>query len=190
VIAALDAGDVFLVTRLDRLARSTRDLLNVLSLITEKKADFRSLSDPWADTMTAHGRLMLTVLGGLAEFERELIRARTGEGPGTRKGERREAWPQAQAHPEAIRKLLARHSMPSPTNRAHGKFQGPITGYKSRSTCIVGRLCSDLLKRGKSRLSGLGQKWRSLDHLGVSDAEHLNRQAGCQLQDPTWLSAS
>jgi DNA invertase Pin-like site-specific DNA recombinase len=80
VITALDAGDVLMVTRLDRLARSTRDLLNVLAQVAEKKAGFRSLSDTWADTTTAHGRLMLTVLGGLAEFERDLIRARTGEG--------------------------------------------------------------------------------------------------------------
>jgi DNA invertase Pin-like site-specific DNA recombinase len=76
----LDKGDVLMVTRLDRLARSTRDLLNTLAAITGKGAGFRSLHDTWADTTTAHGRLMLTVLGGLAEFERELIRARTGEG--------------------------------------------------------------------------------------------------------------
>ena len=76
----LDAGDVLMVTRLDRLARSTRDLLNTLATITDKRAGFRSLGDAWADTTTPHGRLMLTVLGGLAEFERELIRARTGEG--------------------------------------------------------------------------------------------------------------
>jgi len=76
----LDKGDVLMVTRLDRLARSTRDLLNTLAAITGKGAGFRSLHDAWADTTTAHGRLMLTVLGGLAEFERELIRARTGEG--------------------------------------------------------------------------------------------------------------
>ena len=69
-----------MVTRLDRLARSTRDLLNVLATITGKKAGFRSLGDRWADTTTSHGRLMLTALGGLAEFERDLIRARTGEG--------------------------------------------------------------------------------------------------------------
>jgi DNA invertase Pin-like site-specific DNA recombinase len=80
VLDALDEGDVLLVTRLDRLARSTRDLLNTLAFIREKKAGFRSLADTWADTTTAHGRLMLTVLAGLAEFERELIRARTGEG--------------------------------------------------------------------------------------------------------------
>ena len=79
-LAALEAGDVLLVTRLDRLARSTRDLLNTLAAIADRKAGFRSLGDTWADTTTPHGRLMLTVLGGLAEFERELIRARTGEG--------------------------------------------------------------------------------------------------------------
>jgi DNA invertase Pin-like site-specific DNA recombinase len=79
-VNTLDEGDVLLVTRLDRLARSTRDLLNTLALIAEKKAGFRALSDTWADTTTAHGRLMLTVLAGLAEFERELIRACTGEG--------------------------------------------------------------------------------------------------------------
>jgi DNA invertase Pin-like site-specific DNA recombinase len=80
VLASLSAGDVLLVTRLDRLARSTRDLLNVLATVSERGAAFRSLSDPWADTTTPHGRLMLTVLGGLAEFERSLILARTSEG--------------------------------------------------------------------------------------------------------------
>lgn len=79
-LATLDAGDVLIVTRLDRLARSTLDLLNTLATITERKAGFRSLGDAWADTTTSHGRLMVTVLGGLAEFERDLIRARTSEG--------------------------------------------------------------------------------------------------------------
>ena len=80
LVARLEADDVLTVTRLDRLARSTRDLLNTLATITSKKAGFRSLGDAWADTTTSHGRLMLTVLGGLAEFERDLIRMRTGEG--------------------------------------------------------------------------------------------------------------
>src|SRR3954471_5816077 len=80
LMAVLTKGDVLIVTRLDRLARSTRDLLNTLCTIAEKGAGFKSLRDTWADTTTAHGRLMLTVLGGLAEFERELIRTRTGEG--------------------------------------------------------------------------------------------------------------
>jgi DNA invertase Pin-like site-specific DNA recombinase len=79
-IAALSAGDVLLVTRLDRLARSTRDLLNVLDAMAKAGAGFRSLAEAWADTTTPHGRLMLTVLGGLAEFERSLILARTSEG--------------------------------------------------------------------------------------------------------------
>lgn len=80
LLGLLKQGDQVLVTRLDRLARSTRDLLNILAAVGEEKAGFRSLNDGWADTTTPHGRLMLTVLGGLAEFERELIRARTGEG--------------------------------------------------------------------------------------------------------------
>jgi DNA invertase Pin-like site-specific DNA recombinase len=80
VIAVLDKGDVLLVTRLDRLARSTLDLLNTLEQITKRKAGFRSLADAWADTTTPHGRLMITILGGLAEFERTLILARTNEG--------------------------------------------------------------------------------------------------------------
>ena len=77
---SITAGDTLLVTRLDRLARSTRDLLNILDALAKAGAGFRSLADVWADTTTPHGRLMLTVLGGLAEFERELIRTRTGEG--------------------------------------------------------------------------------------------------------------
>lgn len=80
VLSQLEKGDVLLVTRLDRLARSTRDLLNMLDAIGKAGAGFVSLGDVWADTTTAHGRLMLTVLGGLAEFERELIRSRTSEG--------------------------------------------------------------------------------------------------------------
>jgi DNA invertase Pin-like site-specific DNA recombinase len=69
-----------MVTRLDRLARSTKDLLDILDIVAKAGAGFRSLADLWADTTTPHGKLMLTVLGGLAEFERSLILARTGEG--------------------------------------------------------------------------------------------------------------
>jgi DNA invertase Pin-like site-specific DNA recombinase len=80
VLNSLNEGDTLLVTRLDRLARSTRDLLNIMAAVSEKKASFRSLADVWANTTTPQGRLMVAVLGGLAEFERDLIRARTGEG--------------------------------------------------------------------------------------------------------------
>ena len=103
LLDVLDAGDVLTVTRLDRLARSTRDLLNTLAAITAKKAGFRSLGDTWADTTTSHGRLMLTVLGGLAEFERDLIRAPHRRRPGAGRGARAENGPAAQtnAAPEA-----------------------------------------------------------------------------------------
>jgi Resolvase, N terminal domain len=63
-----------------RLARSTRDLLNILHAIGKAGATFKSLADAWADTTTPHGRLMVTILGGLAEFERDLIKARTDDG--------------------------------------------------------------------------------------------------------------
>jgi len=79
-IAALAEGDTLIVTKLDRLARSTRNLLNTLDAIGKAGAAFKSLGDPWCNTTSAHGRLMLTVLGGLAEFERHLILTRTSEG--------------------------------------------------------------------------------------------------------------
>ena len=85
-VASLRERDALMVTWLDRLARSTRDLLNILDEIANRGAGFKSLADTWADTTTAHGRLMLTILGGLAEFERELIRARIGEGRTRGKG--------------------------------------------------------------------------------------------------------
>src|SRR6516164_6948962 len=66
--------------RLDRLARSTRDLLNVMATISEKGAGFRSIADPMLDTTSPHGRLILAVLGALAEFERSMILARTADG--------------------------------------------------------------------------------------------------------------
>jgi DNA invertase Pin-like site-specific DNA recombinase len=79
VLAQLAKGDVLTVTRLDRLARSTRDLLNTLQRSSARARAFVP-SMSWADTTTAHGRLMVTVLAGLAQFERDLIRSRTTEG--------------------------------------------------------------------------------------------------------------
>ena len=76
----LDDGDVVIVTRLDRLARSILDLLHTIDVITKAGAQFRSLADAWCDTTTPHGKLILTVLAGLAEFERSLIMARTQAG--------------------------------------------------------------------------------------------------------------
>jgi DNA invertase Pin-like site-specific DNA recombinase len=79
-IAAVVEGDTLVVTRLDRLARSTRDLLNTLHAVGERGAAFKSLADTWCDTSTPHGKLMTTILGGLAEFERSLIQARCSAG--------------------------------------------------------------------------------------------------------------
>ena len=111
--------------QLDRLARSTRDLLNTLAAITGKRAGFRSLGDAWADTTTAHGRLMLTVLGGLAEFERDLIRARTSEG-------------RARAVANGVK--LGRKPYPSPAARGHQARPGGIARSYDVSRWTISRL--------------------------------------------------
>ena len=80
LLKALAPGDVVTVTRIDRLARSTFDLFSIVKQIVDKGGQFRSLAEPWADTATSTGRLMLAVLGGLADVERDLIRTRTAEG--------------------------------------------------------------------------------------------------------------
>ena len=135
VIRRLEPGDVLLVTRLDRLARSTRDLLNVLAAVGERGAGFKSLKDAWADTTTAHGRLMLTVLGGLAEFERELIVARTGEGRlrakarGVRFGRPRTLTPHQRQ--EAMQRL------------AEGEVQADLARSYGVSQATISRLSGD-----------------------------------------------
>ena len=73
-------GDVVTVTQIDRLARSTFDLFGIVNRLVDAKAQCRSLAEPWADTGTSTGCLMLAILGGLANVERDLIRTRTGEG--------------------------------------------------------------------------------------------------------------
>src|SRR5205823_3496832 len=80
LLKSLEPGDVVTVTRIDRLARSTFDLFAIVKQIVDSKAHFRSLAEPWADTGTSTGRLMIAVLGGLADVERDLIRTRTAEG--------------------------------------------------------------------------------------------------------------
>jgi len=134
-IGRLEPGDVLVVTRLDRLARSTRDLLNVIAAISDRGAGFKSLKDTWADTTSAHGRLMLTVLGGLAEFERELIRARTGEGRkrakerGVRFGRPRKLTPHQRQ--EAIQRL------------ASSETQADVARTYNVDATTIGRLLGD-----------------------------------------------
>src|SRR5215471_6316492 len=135
LIRRLEDGDVLVVTRLDRLARSSRDLLNVLAEISKRGAGFKSLKDAWADTTTPHGRLMLTMLGGLAEFERELIRARTGEGRkrakerGVRFGRPRKMTPHQRQ--EALQRL------------ASGETQADVARTYNVDATTIGRLLGD-----------------------------------------------
>jgi DNA invertase Pin-like site-specific DNA recombinase len=146
-ISRLEPGDVLVVTRLDRLARSTRDLLNVIAAITERGAGFKSLKDAWADTTSAHGRLMLTVLGGLAEFERELIRARTGEGRkrakerGVRFGRPRKMTPHQRQ--EALQRLAA------------GETQADVARTYNVDATTIGRLLGDRPFPGGANLVAL-----------------------------------
>ena len=78
--AGLKAGDVVVLTKLDRLGRSTRELLDLIERIVKAGATFRSLGDPLWDTSSSQGRLLSTLLAAIADFERDLIRERTGEG--------------------------------------------------------------------------------------------------------------
>jgi DNA invertase Pin-like site-specific DNA recombinase len=80
LLKGLAPGDVVTVTCIDRLARSTFDLFGIVKQMVDAKAQFRSLAEPWADTGTSTGRLMIAVLGGLADVERDLIRTRTAKG--------------------------------------------------------------------------------------------------------------
>src|SRR6185295_8041282 len=80
LMAQIAPGDIVVVTKLDRLGRSTRELLDLIERISEAGASFRSLGDPLWDTSSSQGRLLSTLLAAIAEFERELIRERTGEG--------------------------------------------------------------------------------------------------------------
>src|SRR3954447_14203512 len=90
LLKGLARGDIVTVTRIDRLARSTFDLFAIVKRIVDAGGQFRSLAEPWADTGTSTGRLMIAVLGGLADVERDLIRTRTAEGRSraTKRGQR------------------------------------------------------------------------------------------------------
>ena len=80
LMAKLMPGDIVVVTKLDRLGRSTRELLDLIERIGKAGASFRSLGDPLWDTSSSQGRLLSTLLAAIADFERDLIRERTGEG--------------------------------------------------------------------------------------------------------------
>jgi len=138
LLRRLEPGDVLMATRLDRLARSTRDLLNILHMLGERSIGFKSLADTWADTTTPHGRLLVTMLAGIAEFERELIRARTGEGRkrAQARGVRFGRPPALTAHQrqEALKRLAA------------GETQTDIARSYNVSHVTIGRLQGAMLR--------------------------------------------
>jgi DNA invertase Pin-like site-specific DNA recombinase len=138
LLKRLEPGDVLMVTRLDRLARSTRDLLNILHTLGERSIGFKSLADAWADTTTPHGRLLVTMLAGIAEFERELIKARTGEGRkrAQARGVRFGRPPALTAHQrqEALQRLTA------------GETQTDIARSYNVSHVTIGRLQGAMLR--------------------------------------------
>src|SRR6476469_4683292 len=143
-LAGLETGDVLLVTRLDRLARSTRDLLNILDQISNAGAKFRSLADAWADTSTMHGELMVTILAGLATFERHLILARTDEG-------RKRAQARGVKFGRKL-KLTAHHRREAIARREAGEALTDIARTRGQSL-------NDLTASGRGRSQRQSNRW-------------------------------
>jgi DNA invertase Pin-like site-specific DNA recombinase len=116
LLKGLTSGDVVTVTRIDRLARSIFDLFAIVKRIVDAGGQFRSLAEPWADTATSTGRLMIAVLGGLADVERDLIRTRTAEGRSRAKARGQ--------HMGRPRKLNPAQQAEASRRRAEGATQG------------------------------------------------------------------
>jgi DNA invertase Pin-like site-specific DNA recombinase len=115
LLKTLARGDTVVVTRIDRLARSTFDLFAIIQRIVDSGADFRSLAEPWADTSTSTGRLMIAVLGGLADVERDLIRTRTLEGRARAKARGVKLGPKFKLSPAERKEALARLAAGEPS---------------------------------------------------------------------------
>jgi DNA invertase Pin-like site-specific DNA recombinase len=130
LLKALARDDTVIVTRIDRLARSTFDLFAIIQCIVDSGADFRSLAEPWADTSTSTGRLMIAILGGLADVERDLIRTRTTEGRARAKARGVKLGPKFKLTPAERKEALAR--------RAAGEASTAIgRSYKVSHTTIL-----------------------------------------------------
>jgi len=145
---ALDAigeGDTLVVCRLDRLARSTKDLLNTLDEIAKRGASFKSLGDTWADTTTPHGKLMITVLGGLAEFERHLIRARTDVGI-----QRARADGVRFGRPPALTRLQQQHAIKL---LDAGESQNAVARLLNVDQSTISRLASREMQKSRSNFA-------------------------------------
>jgi DNA invertase Pin-like site-specific DNA recombinase len=108
-MATLEHGDLFVVTALDRLSRSLHDLVVTLKAIADNGAKFRSLREPWASTDSPSGRFMIAILGGMAEFERELIRSRMAEGISRKRARGEHLGPDFKLSPEAQKAIVRRY---------------------------------------------------------------------------------
>jgi DNA invertase Pin-like site-specific DNA recombinase len=152
LMASLEQGDVVVVTRLDRLARSTLHLLTTLSTVTKAGAGFKSLNGTWADTTTVHGRLMLTVLAGLAEFERELIVARTGEGRKRAMANGVKFGRPAKLTPHQARSHQAAQRGRGPHSYREGFQRQPPNDWPTFALIRIGNACRSPAKSSRSRV--------------------------------------
>jgi DNA invertase Pin-like site-specific DNA recombinase len=132
MLGKLAPGDVVTVTRIDRLARSTFDLFAIVKRIVDAKAQFRSLAEPWADSTSSTGRLMLAVLGGLADVERDLIRTRTAEGRSRAKAQGKAMGRPPSLTPEAKKEAIRR--------RAQGETLAELARSYNVSRATISRL--------------------------------------------------
>ncbi|UGY20888.1 recombinase family protein (plasmid) [Bradyrhizobium septentrionale] len=114
MLGKLEPGDVVTVTRIDRLARSLFDLFAIVQRINQGGAVFRSIAEPWADTGTSTGRMMLAVMAGMADVERDLIRTRTAEGRARATARGQHMGRPPKLTPEQKREALARREAGEP----------------------------------------------------------------------------
>src|SRR3954452_18398256 len=139
----LEPGDVVTVTRIDRLARSTFDLFAIIKRIVDVGGQFRSLAEPWADTGTSTGRLMLAVLGGLADVERDLIRTRIAEGRNRAKAQGKHMGRPASLTNGVVRRTLALAAGADCTTcRAGGNGRRPCDGRHTSTAGAGSRVAS------------------------------------------------
>ena len=145
--------DVLVVARLDRLARSTRDLLEIAELLRDAGADLRSLGEPWADTTSAAGRMVLTVFAGIAEFERALIHQRTtvGRNAAIKRGVRFGRPVKLAAEQIALGQRLIEEGTSSPSSGedVQGPSRHPLSRAGSRNACVPRAGCSQLTRTSR-----------------------------------------
>jgi DNA invertase Pin-like site-specific DNA recombinase len=131
LLKALERGDVLVVTRIDRLARSTFELFAIIKQVVDAGGQFLSLAEPWADTSTSTGRMMIAVLGGLADVERDLIRTRTSEGRARAKERGQHMGRPSKLTPHQVREVRARRENgESVSDLARSYGVGPATIYR------------------------------------------------------------